>query len=102
MNEELHDKNLLNIHFEYCDVSFKENVGVNQLEILRKSSDEYELGFLENSEDSIYLSPGRAVLTKLKFNELLQLRSAINKLVERIEIDNEQMDTNSDPICNEG
>ena len=81
------DKEWLNINFEYSDISFKESVGEITLEILKKSNDDYELGILMDSEDSIYSNTEKVILKNIKFNELVQLKIAINKLVERIEID---------------
>lgn len=101
MGEELNDLDLLNIRMEYGDVSFKESFGEYHLEILQKSNDEYELGILQNSGDSIYLSPDKAVLKQIKFKELLQLRSAINELIGRIEIDLQPKDVDSESTSNE-
>ena len=101
MSEELNDWDSLNIRMEYGDESFKKSIGDYHLEILKKSNGEYDLGILKDAEDSIFLSPERAILKQVKFSELLQLRSAIIELVGRIETDLQQKNDDFIPITNE-
>lgn len=79
------------VNMEIVGKSFKEEFGNLQIEIVVDSNGIYELGFHEKkSEDTIFGLNRNKCLSQISFDDLIQFRKAVNKIIERIENDDNQ------------
>lgn len=70
---------------EYVAENFKEACGEVLIEIVKRKNDIFDLGFHDkDSKESLFENPQITVISGMTLDELIQLKEAINRLIERI------------------
>ena len=76
----------MNIYAEYVATNYTEKTSSFSVQICRVAGDEFNFGVLEKEDSgTLFETPDRVYLSKMTLNELIEMKEAINKLIDRVE-----------------
>jgi len=71
---------------EYIGINFSESTSSISVQISQVADNEFNFGVLNKDEkNTLFEAPERVYLSKITLNELIELKEAINNLIERVE-----------------